>query len=86
MYSFNIGHFQGKKFDLTLNPYINNVWCEDAPNIEELDFTASHQKHFENIHTRNCPKLRRILLRAGTTIGTLEKDNHTEIVYVEPSL
>lgn len=86
MYSFNISHFQGKKFDLTLNPYIYNVWCEDAPNIEELDFTASHQKHFENIHTRNCPKLRRILLRTGTTIGTLEKDNHTEIVYVEPSL
>lgn len=87
MNSFNIGHFQGKKFDLTLNPYINNVWCDNAPNIEELDFTSSHQKHFENIHTRNCPKLRRILLRAGTTIGTLEKDNHTEIVYIEyPSI
>jgi len=35
------------------------------------------------LHIGNCPKLRRILVRAGTTFNEFEKDDHTEIVYVE---
>ena len=82
MRSFNIGSFQGKTLVLTLNPNLHDIWCCNAPYIEELDLTASTQTTIGNLHIQNCPKLRRVLVRTGVTIQTLEKDKHTEIVYV----
>ena len=84
LYSFNLDNFAGVSLDLSQNPYLNSVWCEKAPNIEEIDLTASTCTIIEHLHIRECPKLLRVLVRAGVTIRNIEKDDHTEIVYIEP--
>lgn len=80
--AFNAEHFQGTAIDLTQNPMIHSVWCGNAPRLEELDLTASVCTKMEHLHIQNCPNLRRVLLRPGVTIDNLEKDEHTELVYV----
>lgn len=84
LFSFNIGDFKGRFLDLSQNPYISSVWCDNSPLLEELDLTASIRTKMEHIHANNCPQLRRIILRPGVTIDVLEKDAHTEIVYSLP--
>lgn len=81
LYSFNIAEFKGKTLDLSKNPYIHSVWCENAPNIEEIDLTHSTYNKLGFLYISGCPNLRRVLLRAGTAIDSLRKDPHTELVY-----
>lgn len=83
LFSFNIACFQGKTLDLSQNHYLHSIWCEKAPYIEEIDLTATNYTSLGTLMFQNDPNLRRVLLRVGTTIETLRKDDHTEIVYVE---
>lgn len=83
LFSFNISCFQGKTLDLSQNHYLHSIWCEKAPYIEEIDLTATNYTSLGTLMFQNDPNLRRVLLRVGTTIETLRKDDHTEIVYVE---
>ena len=84
LYSFNIGDFREKTLDLSKNPYIHSVWCENAPFIEEIDLTATINTSLGWLQLKGCPNLRRVLLRAGTTIDSLSIDSHTELVYINP--
>lgn len=83
LYACNIGDFMGSTLDLSQNPYLNAFWCENAPYIEEIDLTATIRPNIEHLHVCGCPRLRRVLVRAGTKIEILEKDDRTEIVYIE---
>ena len=83
LYSFNVGGFQGTALDLSGNPEIISIWCENAPNLEVLDFTAFTGPVLEHLHVENCPKLNKVVLRKGTTIQNIDKADHTEIVYTE---
>lgn len=83
LYGFNAARFEGSHLDLSLKTKIDGVWCHHSPNLEELDLTNSRVKSFHWICVTECPKLQRVLLRAGTVIENLEKDSHTEVVYVE---
>lgn len=79
----NIGFFQGSHIDFSQCTQLNSVWCYDSPNLEELDLTASNCTEHDWISAQSCPKLRYIYLRKGHTINHLEKDPHTEIIYVD---
>lgn len=84
LFSFNIACFQGKTLDLSQNHFLHSVWCENSPYIEEIDMTATNYTELGTLMFQNDPNLRRILLRAGTTFEVLQKDDHTEIVYINP--
>ena len=79
----NIGSFQGSHIDFSQCTQLNSVWCYDSPNLEELDLTASNCTEHDWICAQSCPKLRYIYLRKGHTINHLEKDPHTEIIYID---
>ncbi len=76
----NMSYYEGQGIDLSGNGQLRALWAGGCPNLEELDLTASPQLML--LYVGDCPKLRRVLVRAGTIIEELEKDAHTEIVYV----
>ena len=80
--TFNIGCFQGSQVDLSQNTKMDGIWCESAPNLEELDLTATTASTI-GLRVRWCPKLTKVYVRSGTTFGELLMDDHTEIVYVD---
>ena len=79
----NIGLYEGRHIDFSQCTQLNSVWCYGSPNLEELDLTASTCTVFDWIQAGDCPRLRHIYLRKGSTVNHLWKDDHTEIVYVE---
>ena len=79
----NIGLYEGRHIDFSQCTQLNSVWCYGSPNLEELDLTASTCTVFDWIQAGDCPRLRHIYLRKGSTVNHLWKDDHTEIVYVK---
>lgn len=80
---FTIGGNPLTSIDFSQCTQLNSVWCYDSPNLEELDLTASNCTEHDWICAQSCPKLRYIYLRKGHTINHLEKDPHTEIIYID---
>ena len=73
--------YPGTHIDLSCNTRLNSVQFDNNRYLEELDLTAVF--FLQRLDVRECPQLRRVLLRKGTTVELLQKDPHTEIVYVD---
>ncbi len=77
----NMGFYEGKHIDLSCNTQLDALWAYGCTDLEEIDLTATES--LKILYIGACPKLRRVLVRAGTEFEELEKDGHTEIIYVE---
>ena len=77
----NMGLYEGRTIDLSENTQLDALWAYECPYLEELDLTATSRLVI--LYIGECPRLRRVYVRAGTTFEQLEKDDQTEIVYVE---
>ena len=81
MNGLNMGYYEGRAIDLSENTQLDALWAYGCPYLEELDLTASSRVVI--LYIAECPCLRRVYVHAGTRFDQLEKDDHTEIVYVE---
>lgn len=81
MNGLNMGYYEGRTIDFSQNSQLDALWAYGCPYLEELDLTASSRVII--LYIAECPRLRRVYVPAGTKFEELEKDDHTEIVYVE---
>ena len=81
LHDLNMSFYEGRRINLSCNTRLDALWAYCCPNLEEIDLTATAL--LKRLYVGECPKLRRVLVRAGTEFEELEKDGHTEIIYVE---
>jgi hypothetical protein len=81
LHDLNMSFYEGRRINLSCNTQLDALWASCCPNLEEIDLTATAL--LKRLYVGECPKLHRVLVRAGTEFEELEKDGHTEIIYVE---
>mgnify|MGYP002868967887 FL=1 len=72
-----MGFYEGQTVDFSVNTQLEDLWAYGCPHLEELDLTATAR--LKKLYLGECPKLKHVLVRAGTVFEELEKDAHTEI-------
>lgn len=78
--SLNIDDFRGVRLDLSCNSDLESLWMHNTPGLEELDLRAANLR---DLYIGENPRLKRVYVRTGTVLRNLEKDAHTEIVYID---
>ena len=81
MESLNMSYYEGRTIDFSQNAQLRALWAHGCPYLEELDLTATPRLVI--LYIDECPRLRRVYVRTGTEFEELEKDDHTELIYVE---